>query len=803
MKTWLAMSAALFADCAGVATTGESIDEALRWGTYHSGLYFGVRSRTFPFHVSAGLLWSSTGSQLRHECLESDGLEQYGWQKHDGRHFGSQAIHDQHNNLLLETTFLKPLTSPTTFESRAWATRIAASTLRTTEGLPKTSSLFFYVDLGCEDDALENSCRANVLQGSQWTVNPPRSCRQPVDKKSCLEMELVSEHEEQTLAFHSRIQVHFRGDASLLNVRYFGDSSWNIINVKDKLAALASNPEVHRDAILDNSFDKSASFGIIQVRYDPSAVYDVTVRVLYEEQVEKDSTPVVVFDDLLPSLHERFDTQFSAAFPIHNPALVKLGQAALSNLVGGIGYFYGSTILESADKSIDRTPSLALFTAVPSRPFFPRGFLWDEGFHQLGIVAFDKDLTVQIMDHWLNLMDNDGYISREQIRGALAERRIPKEFVTQHTTHANPPTLLLALEKLVPVVDVEILKRWWPKIKLWFSWFQRTQAGSEPNTFRWRGRDPDDGKLMPNTLSSGLDDYPRASHPSYDERHVDLAAWMIKGSLILAEVADAIGDAAAAKGYRVFSSSYLEAMEALHWDSEDHLYYDYGLHSADGIFEDHVVIACQSSRGNSIQTTANIAILRSSGGDAGCPESHPRFLYPLGDGSGGLLTKQVFVPKTESLQFVKRVGYVNFFPLFLQTLPGDSPKLGPLAENLARHLLSPHGLLSLSPGDVYFERPNAPGDAPYWRGPIWFNINYLALTSFHYYAKHASDATIRQTYSRLYQYLRDSLIETVGQEFEATGYLYEQYNQRTGRGQRSHPFTGWTALIVNVLAEVY
>ena len=56
----------------------------------------------------------------------------------------------------------------------------------------------------------------------------------------------------------------------------------------------------------------------------------------------------------------------------------------LSNLIGGIGYFHGQSVIKTSDETGKESYFInddyhELYSAVPSRPTFPRGFMWDEG----------------------------------------------------------------------------------------------------------------------------------------------------------------------------------------------------------------------------------------------------------------------------------------------------------------------------------------------------------------------------------------------------------------------------------------
>ena len=147
----------------------------------------------------------------------------------------------------------------------------------------------------------------------------------------------------------------------------------------------------------------------------------------------------------LEAASESFKSRFAAAFPqisSFSPSQQSFARDILANLIGGIGYFHGSSIIDRTfSHEWDDEDSLAsegqkrvphpeltepreLLTATPSRSFFPRGFYWDEGFHLLLIGAWDNDLGLEIIKSWINLVDEDGWVGREQILGEEARSKV-------------------------------------------------------------------------------------------------------------------------------------------------------------------------------------------------------------------------------------------------------------------------------------------------------------------------------------------------------------------------------------------
>lgn len=112
--------------------------------------------------------------------------------------------------------------------------------------------------------------------------------------------------------------------------------------------------------------------------------------------------PASVLDEGIPALLAKYNKRFDSAIPVpvdypttDLEGLKAFAKAITSNLVGGIGYFYGTSIVnkgfryewdkeedDTSDSSSDidegarLTEPKALLTATPSRSFFPRGFYW-------------------------------------------------------------------------------------------------------------------------------------------------------------------------------------------------------------------------------------------------------------------------------------------------------------------------------------------------------------------------------------------------------------------------------------------
>ncbi|KAM9286248.1 mannosyl-oligosaccharide glucosidase [Cariama cristata] len=706
------------------------------------------------------LLQREGGGSLRHTCEQSDGLSRYGWLMHDGENFGTQEIRDE--GLILKTEFVK---RPGGEHGGDWSWRITAR-MEGVGGPAPLLSLFFYVATdgqGTLQPHLENRTRLAAVTGTtedlgHFTLTflrPTAESREGPKYASYNYLEAASPglHRLTEVVRSSLSNRFVFAPPGAPRRRFFAVDTFR------GLPGAAGEPP-HGHLLLHQVTLEPP--GTVEVTFESGSVVGRPGRLAGEALSAALARHAAAFE-------RRFEETFGLGRKGFPPPQRRFAQAALSDLLGGMGYFHGRSLVQSPlqERPVP-APEAALFTAVPSRSFFPRGFLWDEGFHQLVLGRWDPALSREVIAHWLDLMNAEGWIPREQILGEEAQAKVPPEFLLQHSETANPPTLLLALERLLPAAPLPYLRRLFPRLRAWYDWYNRTQAGPLPFTFRWRGRDPQlERFLNPKTLASGLDDYPRASHPSPEERHLDLRCWMALASRVLAEVAERLGEPAEPyrESERALSDNGL--LERLHWAQELGAFADYGNHST--------VVALRWQR------AAPVA--------PGQPPPAPR------------LVREVREPPRP--RFVGALGYVSLFPLLLQLLRPDSPRLPTVlaAMRSERQLWTPFGLRSLARDSPLYKQRNTQHDPPYWRGPVWVNINYLALRALHGYA--GAEGPQQERAAELYHELRRNLMANVYRQYTESGFLWENYDDNTGRGQGCCPFAGWSTLVVLVMAEDY
>lgn len=790
-------------------------NNSLLWGPYRTALYFGIRPR-IPRSLLSGLMWFNadgynTIGDFRHFYEQGDNMGKANWVQYDPRIGGRQVITDNDCHIDITIDFVK------SNDGRSWGVKVKSTPHAGYENI-KTSFVWYSGLEGKRDDVQDGQFEdpeAEVdisgagyfrldnekdVKGHEGTVkfsgisdglglfeleinDGPKSNKHPVSKY------LVDPELDPKKSHHYSLNVPDDNvwKAKDIFMTMLQDSIQDLLTKHGELDKFP--PEqlfIMRDI---QNFEGNLHY--IQKMYQGSAEFDIIFNNALTPQDDK-----ITFDNIkdkikttLSSFDSKFEKHFSPSKPFNKKKYNTFGKEIVSGLLGGLSYFYGDHLVdretvfdedsfESYELKGQTEGPYELFTFVPSRPFFPRGFYWDEGFHLLPLLEYDSDLVLEVVKSWFNLIDDEGWIAREQILGPELRSRVPEQFQVQSPEIVNPPTLMLVFSSLLeksrafqvdepakakggyggmesfnqedlgsiimnnPEVLTNFTKQIYPKLKLHYDKFRSTQQGyveefdrgTNLEAYRWRGR------TSTHSLASGLDDYPRALPADIAELNVDLLSWIGVMTRSIKLVAELVGYEDDYKQLAEIELNIIKNLNDLHWSEEHKTYCDLTVNE-----DDENVYVCHK-------------------------------------------------------------GYISLFPFLTKLMPiEDVDKLEHLVDMILdpEELWTDFGLRSLSKSDKYY------GTAEnYWRSPIWININYLVLDSLQYYkaeSSHKASKSLLDKLGKAYSQLRVNLVDNIFKQWQKTGFVWEQYDDTTGEAKGAKNFLGWTstvALMMNMPEKI-
>lgn len=269
------------------------------------------------------------------------------------------------------------------------------------------STVYFYVGLDCSS---KTGCSPVVAENGGLAVVDLTKTSQGslLVKGSWGEL---GHFELETSAFSTSTSgVVGEGAEGGPTVAFVGKANIPIVDVKRDLEKMQAehkrsprrpqhqvDTSARRPFVLPNTVDDDSNIVLVQVTGQAPFTLDLVFRGAASKrdpasEGKQESSPKIPAETVtgwLESGSKKFSDRFEKTFSLEDkgfqPEEIAAAKAALSNLLGGMGYFTGKSEVREAGRNGHPGTSFEakLFTAVPSRSFFPRGFLWDEGFHQV------------------------------------------------------------------------------------------------------------------------------------------------------------------------------------------------------------------------------------------------------------------------------------------------------------------------------------------------------------------------------------------------------------------------------------
>ena len=801
------------------------------WGTYKPNLYFSMKQKVKETSVF-GIMWYGQQNNirsskvdintvLRHECNKKNNIKYY-WPYHNGINYANEIINDIDNNLSLD---IKNIKTSYNIEEQSWITIIKGKKIK---NIKKNSNIALILYFSLEEFSLDKKVffKPEKINDKNYKLT---------------EMKLGNEFEKFEIEIiegddslkYSYFQKYRKGYQYNWRVKQF------ILDDLTKNQELYVTKNKTYSYIPFDELAKTKQPNIVAIQFvfsmDELKSDNFQTIIRYSNNLSKEKENKKSISELINQRIKEFNTKFNELFKLKNiekiqnnniyildesnsESLQQMNKEALSNILGGIGYFYGIIKEKKNNDDKNSQKEKGLFTATPCRSYFARGFLWDEGFHQLIISKWDIELSLDMINSWLDTMDDKGWIPREQIRGNEAENQVPSEFITQDKLIANPPTLLFPIKifinhyKYFSDTDSktfglkELLIKFYKKLQLWLYWFENTQRSKLSKkkgddykfTYQWNKRDSS------HNYPSGFDDLPRGMTPNDEENHLDLNIWLLeleKTLYLLSTYFDK-------ENIKFYEQNILERKKSIKnklFSTELNLYSDYLGPQFKKISVNKFPRSvfpylwrndnqCGENVKNPIGTKAECNPYSDSPccsefGWCGNTKNHCNCQKCI----KSLKLEDRKEYKNKENTFNPHIGYINLFPLFF----GDNYKenLGDLFKylNNKNEFMSDYGIRSLVKNDLLYHT----GD-DYWRGKIWIQINYLTLSGLYkYYNEVNEDA------EKIYEKVRSGVIKAVYNSWVKTHTFFENYDDLTGKGSMNYPFNGWTSTILLIISENY